>query len=475
MNSPPEGSRRSRIGATGVVIASLIVGQTQAATTVDTGPLATDAKSVLAVCASERAPLVERQKQYAELKKARVAAAFGGAAKAGLTALATGGLSLAAGQMGRSGGGGGGFPGLGGISGMGGGIPGMGGGGIPGMGGMPGMGAGGPAGMMGGDLSGVFSQALQLNVPGMGSAGNLNAGTGEGATRALLAISVVAAVGGAVDAYMKVKQQQYANDMRGMAAAIDGDAGTQLPVGSQTMGDVTKLADCRDRQLDDFSARLAAASNDKDRKSISRGERTLKTALKTDLDLSGEVVTHQATMVKTFTQGRAMAEGKSEYDILGNDAPAYGGEASRTVMSMAPAAPGAVAMPPPPPPPPSYVTARATQVRSAPNAKASVVLSFPAGRSVSPKGRAAADAGWWEIDVAGSPGFVRGLDLKVQGAGAGRQAGPPPLAPPNNIRTLNRTVLAAKTQGVDRLRTLNTDIQMGRLYQRTNGRPVGRG
>ena len=79
---------------------------------------------------------------------------------------------------------------------------------------------------------------------------------------------------------------------------------------------------------------------------------------------------------------------------------------------------------------------------------------------MTPKGHAADDASWWEIDVAGTPGFIRDADLGEPGAepakGKVQAGGPktPTLAPPTSIRALNRAVLTARTQGVDRLKAL---------------------
>ena len=414
----------------------LIAAQAQAVTLPNFA--SADSKAVLAVCAAERSPLLARQKEYADLRRARLGAAISEGAKAGLTVFATGMLAGL----------------LGGVS------------------------TGQPANTANpGEQNGLLAQVMTLKVPGLTSGGNATQTTQsrDDHTQALLALSVVVAIVGSVDAYMRLKQQQYADDTRQMALSIDGDAGVQVPVGAQTEADVRALANCRGQQVDDFRAKLSAASNDKDRKQLLRGQNNLKSALKTDLDMSDEVVGQQVSLTKTFTQGRAMAEGKSEADVLGSQAPAYAPEASHVVLKLAPrtsqgTSPGPQRVEPPKP---SYVTTRATIVRSAPNPKASVIMNFPVDRSVTPKGHAVADAAWWEIDVGGVSGFIRGSDLAEPGAtpvapkGKGRgarakvPAGPPPLEPPNNIRTLNREVLAAKTQGVDRLKTLSTDIQVG--------------
>ena len=102
-------------------------------------------------------------------------------------------------------------------------------------------------------------------------------------------------------------------------------------------------------------------------------------------------------------------------------------------------------------------------------------MNLPVGREVRPKA-ARADGGWWEIDVAGSPGYVRAADLAPPGSApapvqtadrgkGGRAATPaanaPPPAPagPTNLRAYNQQVIAARDTGKGRLSSLMTDIQ----------------
>ncbi len=80
------------------------------------------------------------------------------------------------------------------------------------------------------------------------------------------------------------------------------------------------LVECRSAQLMDINTRLASASNDKDRKAITRERTELSSALKTDVDLTGGVVDQPTNMAKTFTQGRAVTDGSSEADVLGGRA-----------------------------------------------------------------------------------------------------------------------------------------------------------
>jgi len=235
-------------------------------------------------------------------------------------------------------------------------------------------------------------------------------------------------------------------------------------------------------------SRLASASNDKDRKAIRKERTDLTSALKKDIDLTGDVVDQHTGMAKTFTQGRAMTDGTSEADVLGGQAPAYAPAAATTRLSMPAKGAGGAAAPQqqaaaPPAAAPTLVALRPAIVRSAPVASADMLMTFAAGREVKPKS-AQADGGWWEIDVAGQSGYIRAADLGPPGsapvqvaaaapAGKGRapagrgQAAARPAAPPpapvvqgpTNIRAYNQTVIAARDQGKGRLSSLMTDIQ----------------
>lgn len=367
----------------------------------------TDGKATLEACAAERTPLLERQKQYAALRRERLSTA----------ALAGAKVLVSSGALGM---------------------------------------------VLTGGASGILSKALAARATG-GDGGSKAADY----AKAVQAISVIVAVGGAVDAYMKVKQEQFDNDPRRISQSIDTDAGLQVSISEQTAKEMGALADCRASQVADYRGRLAAAANDRERKDVARGQAGLKSALKSDIELTEDLAGQQATMLKTFAQGRAMAEGKSEADILESDTPAYGGEVSKAVMKM----PEAVGGGSPPVVMASYVTVRATGARSAPDSKAAVIMNLPAGRTVMPKGHAAADASWWEVDVAGTPGFIRGADLADPSAapaakGKARTAAkpaPPPPQPPNNVRTLNRQILDAKAGGAERLKALSVDVQAALL------------
>ena len=299
----------------GLVIATLAAGPAWAVNLPSFS--SADSKMALSACAAEREPLVERQKGYAELRRARLTAAMVAGAKAGFTVLAaTSPLGLAAGGASR----------------------------------MMGQGGG------------------QTGANGQSSAS-------DSYTSALQAVSAIAAVGGSAEAYMKIKQEQFANDPRRMAVAVDSDAAAQLTVSMETAAQVTTLANCRDRQVAYARAQLAAASNDKDRKEAVRAQAGVKSALKTDFDLSDDVVGQQATLAKTYTQGRAMSEGKSEADILGGQPAAYG-EASTTALKLPEPGGGRAGGP-------RRATSPSAPLRRArrPTPRPAVLMTPPAGRS----------------------------------------------------------------------------------------------
>ena len=174
-----------------------------------------------------------------------------------------------------------------------------------------------------------------------------------------------------------------------------------------------------------------------------------------------------------------MTDNASEAEVLGNQTPAYASAAATTRLSMqagprppAAAAGGASARRPPP----ALVAVRAAVLRSAPVASAAPVRNLPVGTSIQAK-TSQAEGGWWEVDVGGATGFVRAAEVgppgsaPVQQAAAGRNARgkaapaakppppPPAVAGPTNIRAYNQSVIAARTDGKDRLSALMTDIQ----------------
>lgn len=422
--------------------------------------------TVLNACATEREGLIKLDHEYGELKRSKTSAALGQGLKQGAAVLAKGVMSGGIPGMGR--GGGGGFGGaLGGIGGI--------------MGAVGSMAAqqqaqsGNPqaastsASLFGPDM---LSGAMGLNVPGIGG----------GDMKGYAALAVLVAIVATAEAYAQLKEQEAGGDLRKASFNIDQDAAKQLTVARQIANDGNALVDCRTRQIADVNTRFASAANDKDRKAVRRERTELLGALKKDVDLTGGVVEQHTGMAKTFTQGRAMTDGASEFDVLGGQAPAYATAASVTRMSMpksgaAPAGGGEaqVAAAPAPAAGP-LVAVRASVVRSAPVASAEVLMNLPVGREVRPKS-AKADGGWWEIDVAGSPGYVRAADLgppgsapaPVQTAAKGKsarpaasaKAPPPPPAPagPTNIRAYNQQVIAARDTGKGRLSSLMTDIQ----------------
>ena len=324
---------------------------------------------------------------------------------------------------------------------------------------------------MGALLSGgALAQASRLQIPGvtLSPTGGALAGGIGGDTRAIAAVAVVVAIAGTVEAYVQLKAAAANGDRYRLAQSIDDDAGLQVGVSSAIDAEEKALVDCRARQAADLRTHLASASNESDRHALARQRTGLEGALKQDVDLTGGVVGQQATLAKTFTQGRAMSENRSEADVLGGQAPAYEDKASTTplqlpaaavnpntvtAVSNAPAKPQASAGPP------SFTTSHPTPVRASPAARAKLVKSLPAGTTVQAL-KDPAGGEWVTLDLGGgSQGYARAADLtRVKG---------PQLAAPNNIREHNKEVLAARADGPDRLKTLLTDVQA-----RRGGRPV---
>lgn len=413
--------------------------------------------AALSACAAERAPLVKLDKEYDDLKRSKMSAAIGEGLKTGAIVLAKG---VASGRIGRGGG----------LGGFGGGF----GGGLGGVGGLVGavgglaaqsalqQEAGGAAPSASAMLFGpdILEGAMGLNVPGISGMGI------GGDTEAYAALAVLVAIVATADAYAKLKEQEAAGDLRKASYSIDQDAGRQLAVSRQIVDSGNALVECRARQLEDINARLASASNDKDRRAIRRERTELASALRQDIDVTGGVVEQHTGMAKTFTQGRAMTDGTSEAAVLGDQAPAYAEAAAVTRLSMPTSTGGEQAAAPAPAaaPPPALVTVRAAALRSAPVASAAAVRNLPAGTQVQAM-IAKSEGGWWEVEVGGATGYVRSGDVGPPGsapAGKGKAAAPsaaPSVAGPTNIRAYNRTVIAARDDGQGRLSSLMTDIQ----------------
>lgn len=426
--------------------------------------------AVLNACATEREGLVKLDREYAELKRSKTSAAIGEGLKQGAAVLAKGVMSGGIGGFGR-GGGGGGFGGaMGGIGGL--------------MGAVGGMAAaqqasssnGQPAPSASAMLFGpdMLSSAMGLNVPGLGGL------SGGDSMKGYAALAVLVAIVATAEAYAQLKEQEAGGDLRKASYNIDQDAARQLAVARQIANDGSALVECRTRQVGDIETRLASAANDKDRKAIRRERTELLGALKKDVDLTGGVVEQHTGMAKTFTQGRAMTDGASEAEVLGDQAPAYATAASVTKLSMpkagaAPAGGGQTQAAAPAAPASAMVAIRATAIRSAPVASAAPLANLTPGREVKPT-TAQADGGWWEVDAGnGQTGYVRAADLGPPGSvpapapaaakGKAGKAPPakaaPPPAPvgPSNIRAYNQQVIAARDTGKGRLSSLMTDIQ----------------
>lgn len=465
-------ARRLRMAVSAVALLSLTVQPVMAQ-----GKGGKDA--ILNACAAQREPLQKLDKEYTDLKKSKMSAAIGEGLKSGAMVLGKAVMS-------------GGIPmGRGGGSGFGSAMGGMGSlmGAVGGMamqsaaqqqaqaGGAP---AAAPAAamMFGQDM---LTGAMGLNVPGVSGYGGFSGGDNM---KAYAALAVLVAIVATADAYAKLKEQEAGGDLKKASFNIDQDAGRQLAVTRSIVDSGNSLVECRSAQLTDINNRLASASNDKDRKAIKRERTDLTNALKKDIDLTGDVVDQHTNMAKTFTQGRAMTDGSSEAEVLGNQAPAYATAASVTKVSMpksaAPAQGQAQVSAPAAAPPPALVTIKAAVVRSAPVASAGAVKSLPVGSALQAK-TSAADGGWWEVEVGGQTGYVRAAEVgppgsapaaPVQTAAKGGAKGkggakapppppPPPPAPvgPTNIRAYNQSVIAARDNGKGRLSTLMTDIQ----------------
>lgn len=383
-------------------------------------------------CAAERAPILERKRQYDALRRSQIAAAVGEGLKKGSLFFAGAMLS---------------HYGLGGLLNPGGGAQAAGGDGLTvGVGGL---------------LSATsLGQAAQLQIPGVTLAANgstLGASVSGNNTRAIAAVAVVVAIAGTVEAYVRLKEEAANGDRLRMAQSIDDDAGLQVGVSRSIDAEEQALDACRQRQVTDLKQHLASASNDTDRRTLSHESSRLKGAIQQDVDLTGGVVDQQATLAKTFTQGRAMAENRSEADVLGGQAPAYADNASTTPLQLpAPAVNTDTVTPvstetPAAAPVTSFITTRATIVRAAPSAKGKKLKTLDAGASVQPlKDPVGAD--WVALDAGGgATGYVRFADLTHPKG--------PTLAAPSNIREHNKAVLAARDDGPTRLKTLLTDVQ----------------
>lgn len=368
------------------------------------------------VCAAERAPILERKRQYDQLRRTRIAKAAGEGLKKG-AAFFAGAMLSRYGLPGISTGGGGGAN----VT----------------------MGAG-IGGLLGGAM---LSEAGSLSIPGVtiGAAGGALGGMGADA-KAIAAVSVVVAIAGTVEAYVRLKQQEAGGDRIRMARSIDGDARLQIDVSRAIAAEYAALSACLERQITDLNAHLASAANDQDRRSATQRRAQLTRAIQTDMALTGDVVGQQATLAKTFTQGRAMTEGKSEAEILGGQAPAYAEHADSARLDLPPMEgdPG-----PALPPQLVYVTTRATVARAEPDPRARTLAQLARGQEL--EAREATRGDWTAVTVGQGVGYVRAADLARQAA--------PQLTAPSNIREHNRAVIQARDQGPNRLRTLLSTMQ----------------
>jgi hypothetical protein len=385
-------------------------------------------------CAAERAPIVERQKQYEAVRRSHIGQALGAGIKKGA-------MFFGAQMLNRY---------------------------------IPGLANGTVAQGLGLLSPSSLDEAGKLEIPGVttpagaGVFGRANLGGGD--TRSIAAVAVVVAIVGTVDAYVQLKEQEAGGDARRLATSIDDDAARQIAVNQAIASEEAALSACRAREVADYQSRLSGASNADDRRAVARDRTALQGSIKKDVDLTGGVVDQQAGLAKTYTQGRAMAEGKSEADVLGGQAPAYETVASTTPLELPPPASGAapitpVAEPPPPPPPaPVWTAARAVVVHAGASLKSAAVAHLAAGAHVDVQEEVKAPAGWTAVEAGGKQGYVRTASLAKTVPPAAPAA--PTLAPPSNIREHNRAVIAARDEGPNRLKSLLTDVEAKRAGHR---------
>lgn len=290
-------------------------------------------------------------------------------------------------------------------------------------------------------------------------------GSSRGDRRETATAAIVAGLTASVATYISLKGDT--DDRKALARSIEQDAGGQIALGRTIADEGKALAACRTRQVEDFKARQAAAPSDADRRKMKHEGDQILDAIKADIALSDKVVGHQAALAKTFTQARAMVDNRSEAQVLGAQKPAYADTASTTPLSLPPksvttTSSSAASQPPPPPEPPpeppevTLVATKATPVRATPTLKGKLLMTLAAKKEVKALGQSATD-GWWEIDVAGSSGFIRATTVSVKGGGA-KPAAPKPEEP-DNVREYNKVVLEARDDGPDRMRNLMTSFQ----------------
>jgi hypothetical protein len=109
--------------------------------------------------------------------------------------------------------------------------------------------------------------------------------------------------------------------------------------------------------------------------------------------------------------------------------------------------------------------------RALPNLRGRVVARLAAGQELALQPGANARQGWVVAQVNGATAYLPAQDV-VQTAPA--QTGPR-LQPPTNIREHNRSVILARAQGPDRLKTLLTDVQARRSTLRLRVAATGAG
>ncbi len=303
--------------------------------------------AALNVCAAERAPLVDLQKQYDQLEHSRMAKSVGvGALAAGATLLS-------------------------------------------------GLGGGRFAGFGGGDSG--------------GSSGGLSIfGGGGGSKTEQVMTAVAVGVFASVATYVALKSDGI-NDRRSLALAVDNDARGQVGVGRTTAQSARALTACRQRQIADFQARAASAPSPKAmaREKADIADAIRQDIALTDKVIGrqsdlAKTFTQARAMAEGSSETQVLGGQSAAYQGAGaapQQLPSNSPLANQPPPPKAVEAPRAV-----------VTTIKATPVRAAPSAKAKVLTTLPPRQEVTPA-QAAPAPGWTPVLVDGQTGYVRAVSL----------------------------------------------------------------
>ena len=302
----------------------------------------------------------------------------------------------------------------------------------------------------------TFSGGLLLQVMAKNAS---NPNSKPTVTGQQMTYAVLAGVAASVGTYLTLKAQSGVQDRRGLALAVDADAGQQLGASRDTEQEALTLSACRQRQLADFQQRAAAAGGVT--VALTKEKHDIVAAVREDIALTNRVVGRQAELAHTFTEARAMAEGQSEAKVLGVQRAAYKLPADAPTPLLPSTSPFATQPPPAQSTPVTrtvLVTLRSTAVRAAPLGKAKVIETVEADQTLAPWSGAADPVrrGWTAVAANGQAGYVLTDYISPKTLAS---AGPPSLAPPENVRAFNKVVLEARDEGPDRMRSLLTTFE----------------